>query len=176
MPAASQKTRKGRGPCTVEAFARRVGVDQNAIRRAMTNGRITRWRLRKGRHEIIDPAGAEREWRAYRDGLAQNDTGADRNGGDYPAPGPVLAARLRAIEAKSRLHELEYQRRRGELVPKAEVELAWTGLVVAARTKLLGLAARIKQRIPEPPVSAVGVIDGLVREALEELGRGEERR
>src|SRR5262245_3280348 len=150
----------------VREFARRVGVTERTIRKAIQSGRLAKTITTKNGHLVIrDAEAAAREWQANRGGRPEA----------MPV-GTVLAARLRALTSKARLNELEYQRKRGELVPKVEVELAWTGVIVAARTKLLGLAARIKQRLPHLTVSEVGEIDGLVREALEELASGEERK
>jgi len=44
--------------------------------------------------------------------------------------------------------------------------------VVGTRTHLLGLPTRAKQRLPHLSNADLGVLDGLVRESLEELADG----
>jgi phage terminase Nu1 subunit (DNA packaging protein) len=55
-------------------------------------------------------------------------------------------------------------------VSSSEVKLRWSAHVVAARTKLLGLPSRAKQRLPHLTPADLATLDRLIREALEELG------
>jgi len=50
--------------------------------------------------------------------------------------------------------------------------LTWSKIVVGTRTHLLGLPTRAKQRLPHLSNADLGVLDGLVRESLEELADG----
>lgn len=156
---------------TVAAFARTLGVDESAVRKAIRNGRLDRslGRDARGRVAITDVALATREWTANRDPAKAR--------GPEAAAGETLlattaAARRRVIEAQASRIEQDLDRRSGTLVPAREVETTWAALVVAARTLLLGLPTRARQRLPHLMASDLAVLDSLVREALEELANG----
>lgn len=78
-------------------------------------------------------------------------------------------SRARTEHLKAELLELDRQQKLGRLVPVEEVEKRWVEIIVQARTKLLGLPTKAKQRIPDLDVDAIGTLDEIVRETLEEL-------
>lgn len=78
-------------------------------------------------------------------------------------------SRARTEHLKAELLELERKQREGILVPAADVEAKWVEIVVLARTKILGIPTKAKQRIPDLDVDAIGVLDAIVRETLEDL-------
>jgi hypothetical protein len=182
----------------VRAFARWLGVDEKAVRKAIATGRLERSLGRvHDRVVIVDRALAKREWFANRDpskvrpgapagasatrrapGRAQKgDRGprppADNGKPQDPEAETFAAVRRRSTEAQARLREMEADRRAGLLVPLAEVERREAARVVRARTKLLALTARLRHQLPHLTASDMLEIDRLVREALEELGRGD---
>ena len=73
---------------------------------------------------------------------------------------------------RARLVQLEYRKKAAELVEAKDVEAEWLKLVLAARTKLLGVATRARQRLPHLKNSDVAEIDAIVREALDALSEG----
>jgi hypothetical protein len=75
---------------------------------------------------------------------------------------------------KAKLAELDFGERSGDLVSAEEVKAKWIELVTLSKTKLLGIPSKCKARIPSLTAADVGVIDGLVREALEELAGDDE--
>ena len=78
-------------------------------------------------------------------------------------------SRARTEYLKAELLELDRQTKEGRLVPAADVESKWVEIVVQARTKLLGIPTKAKQRIPDLDVDAINTLDDIVRETLEEL-------
>lgn len=99
-----------------------------------------------------------------------------------PAPAPDLPevpeaepgmslAEASALEKvwKAKLAELEFEEKSGRLVSAEEVQAKWVELVTISKTKLLALPAKCKARIPRLTGAEVGIIDELIREALEEL-------
>ena len=70
---------------------------------------------------------------------------------------------------KAELLELERKQKEDSLVPMKEVQQKWTEVITTARTKLLGISSKAKQRLPDLDTNAVSCIDDIVREALEEL-------
>ena len=90
------------------------------------------------------------------------------------------AAAARREAALADVAELDAGERKGELVSVAEARADVIEMLSVARTKLLGVPARMAQRLPHLAGEVVPVIDGLMREALEELadaldGLGEDR-
>ncbi|MCH9836272.1 hypothetical protein K0U83_11455, partial [bacterium] len=78
-------------------------------------------------------------------------------------------SRARTEHLKAELLELERKQKEGVLIAAAEVEAKWVEIIVMARTKILGIPTKAKQRIPDLDVDAIGVLDDIVRETLEEL-------
>ncbi len=147
----------------IRAFARRLGVSERVVRKAIDTGRLERsvGQNGHGRPVIAHPDLAEREWRDNRD-PAKDRTGRDRGGA-------TAAVRRRLVLAQAKRQELAYEQARRELVPRLEVQREFAGYIVMCKTKLLGVPSRAKQRIPHLTVAEIGVLEALVREALEEL-------
>lgn len=78
-------------------------------------------------------------------------------------------SRARTEHLKAELLELDRQQKLGRLVPVEDVEKRWVEIIVQARTKLLGIPTKAKQRIPDLDVDAIGALDDIVRETLEDL-------
>jgi phage terminase Nu1 subunit (DNA packaging protein) len=55
------------------------------------------------------------------------------------------------------------------LVKAEEVELKWVEIVTLARTKIMGIPTKAKQRIPDLDTDAVTMLEDIVRETLEDL-------
>lgn len=82
----------------------------------------------------------------------------------------VEAARREAIKRET--EALELALRKGELIPADQARSDVVDLFTTVKTKLLGVAARVKQRLPHIAHEDVREIDSLVREALEDLASG----
>ena len=78
-------------------------------------------------------------------------------------------SKARTEHLKAELLELERQQKEQSLVPVEEVNLKWQSIITITRNKMLGVASKAQQRLPDLDVSAVNCIDDIVREALEEL-------
>lgn len=92
---------------------------------------------------------------------------------DTTPPFSELAlAKARHEGARAAVAELQLRRLQGELVPLAEIRAEVTQRYTIVRTRLLGVAARVKQRAPHLAAADVALIDDLVREALEEIADG----
>lgn len=82
---------------------------------------------------------------------------------------PLAVSQARREAARAGLAELELEQRKGSLVTVEESRQVMTDKFSAVRTRLLGLPAKIKQRLPHVAVEDVRVIDEIVRAALEVL-------
>ena len=80
-----------------------------------------------------------------------------------------VESRARTEHLKAELLELERQQKEGLLVKAEEVELKWVEIVTLARTKIMGIPTKAKQRIPDLDTDAVTMLEDIVRETLEDL-------
>jgi len=78
-------------------------------------------------------------------------------------------SRARTEHLKAELLELERKQKEALLVPAAEIEAKWVEIVTQARTKMLGIPTKAKQRIPDLDTDAMSVLEDIVRETLEDL-------
>lgn len=153
--------------------------------RAIAQGRLSR--SVRSRH-IVDVALADREWAANTDlsrapdqvkarAAAQAAGGEQRraaNGNqqivDEPAdPAGLATASAREKHFRAKLAELKYLERAGELVEAAAVLAAWIDQITIARTKLLGIPSKFKQRRSHQTLEDLADLEALLREALEAL-------
>lgn len=83
---------------------------------------------------------------------------------------PSIAESRKISEAyKAKMARLEYEQESGKLVDAEEFRASFAEMVVSARTRLLGVPSKAKGRIPHLTVDEIGVLDELIREALEEV-------
>lgn len=78
-------------------------------------------------------------------------------------------SRARTEHLKAELLELERKQKEKILVKADEIEAKWVEIVTLARTKILGIPTKAKQRIPDLDTDAIGILDDIVRETLEDL-------
>jgi hypothetical protein len=84
-------------------------------------------------------------------------------------------SRAKTEYERANLLELERRQKEGLLVERKTVESTWSVLVTNAKTKLLAVPSRAKQRIPHLTLEEVEILNDLVRESLEDLaGSGAE--
>ena len=142
-----------------------------AVQKAIDVGRLSRSVARdaKGRPSITGAAAADGEW------------GATTRGEREPphavpplAPSPLAESRARREAAEAAMAEIELAKERGEVVNAAEVKAAWVTMITASRNKLLGIPSRAKQQLPHLTHADIATIDGLIREALEDLAHESE--
>jgi phage terminase Nu1 subunit (DNA packaging protein) len=83
-------------------------------------------------------------------------------------------AQTRALDAQAQLAQQTVQMRARTLLPAAEVEKAWGGVVLAVRTKLLAVPTTIADRVArtatlEGVAGVETVLDSAIRDVLREL-------
>jgi hypothetical protein len=82
-------------------------------------------------------------------------------------------SRARSEYEKANLLELERKTKEALLIPRDQVEKVWADAVAIARTKLLAIPTRTRQRIPHLNLEEVSIVEDLIRETLEDLSSGE---
>ena len=77
--------------------------------------------------------------------------------------------KLKGNETFDELLEIERKQKEQQLVDSNEVKATWLQLIAIAKTKVLGIPSKAKQRIPDLDVSAMNCLEDIVRESLEEI-------
>ena len=78
-------------------------------------------------------------------------------------------SRARTEHLKAELLELERKQKEQILVKADEIEAKWVEIITMARTKIMGIPTKAKQRIPDLDTDALGLLADIVRETLEDL-------
>lgn len=155
-----------------------VGTTHRAVQVAIRDGRLVK-AIRDGK---IDAATADAEWsdttledRVPITGptsprVADDDDDDDDLGGDIPS---LKVSRARREAAEAALKEIELAEKKGELVLAKDVESQLVGVFSHCKTKLLGVAARIRQRDPSLSRVQLELIEEQIREALADLAAAE---
>jgi hypothetical protein len=86
-----------------------------------------------------------------------------------PSTGGELSWAQRREAAQALLEEHKLAMAVGKVVEVEEVAASVAAMISSSRTKLLGLVVRVAQRLPHLSREDLAVIDGLQREALEDL-------
>ena len=161
-------------------YAKHRGCALSTVQEAVKTGRLAKSAKRVKGAWRIDPALADKEWAAS--------THADRaplTGPTAPRAAPPLddgegegdlnslaEARARHEMAKAELAEIELAERRGDLVKARDVESRLAGVFANCKRKLLGVPPRARQQDPTLSEAQLGLVDSLIREALEDLATG----
>lgn len=156
---------------SVRAFARWLGVSHTAVQQRIAAGALPASTQRvRGRWQILDAKRAKAEWQAHTRPRVDSRKAA-RSG----ASSRLADATFRERSARAETAEIENALKKRALVPLAEFERTWAPRIIGARTHLLGLPTRARQRLPHLTTADMAVLDALVREALEELAPRAER-
>lgn len=171
--------------------ARALGVTNEAVYAAIKTGRLSAINTADGR-VLVNSDTMREEWSRNtqrRIGVGPKPAGSptraplrsreDRMSASAPPPlrdsqthesiPDYDLSRARTEHLKAELLELDRKQKQGLLVPAADVEAKWTEIVTLARTKLLGIPTKAKQRLPDLDATAITLLEEIVREALEDL-------
>ena len=171
--------------------ARAVGVSPEAVYAAVKSGRLSVKKDSSGK-PVVDSETMREEWARNtqtRIGIGPKAAGSGKekkplrsreermaSGVEQPRISKTQESipdydesRARTEHLKAELLELDRQQKEGLLVKAEDIALEWSEIITRARTKLLGIPTKAKQRIPDLDTDAIGVLDDIVREALEDL-------
>ncbi len=82
-------------------------------------------------------------------------------------------SRARSEFEKANILEMERKEKANSLLPREDCFQAWDAAVNITRTTMLGVASKLKQRIPHLTPDEVAVAQDLIREALGSLASGD---
>lgn len=81
-------------------------------------------------------------------------------------------SRKRSEFERANLLELERKQKEALLLPAEQVQKVWANSVAIAKTKLLAVPSRLRQRIPHLSLEEIAIAEDLIRESLEEITNG----
>lgn len=176
--------------------ARALGVTSEAVYAAIRTNRLSVVRTGDGR-ELVNSATMREEWErntqkrigrgpkppagtVERTPLRPGEAEAKQHASAPPPPPSDLArtteivpdyneSRARTEHLKAELLELERKQKEQILVKSEDVEAKWVEIITLARTKILGIPTKAKQRIPDLDTDAISLLDDIVRETLEDI-------
>lgn len=176
--------------------ARALGVTSEAVYAAIRTNRLSVVRTGDGR-ELVNSATMREEWErntqkrigrgpkppagtVERTPLRPGEAESRQQASAPPPPPSDLArtteivpdyneSRARTEHLKAELLELERKQKEQILVKSEDVEAKWVEIITLARTKILGIPTKAKQRIPDLDTDAISLLDDIVRETLEDI-------
>lgn len=158
--------KRSSAPLSLRAYAKRRGCSAEAVSKAIQSGRLRESVAQvDGAPKIRDPDLADREWAASTDRTRSPISAVHDPDGDLQLQEELA----RAKHWEANLKEQKFREREGELVETKVVEKKVADLFTRVKTHLLGVPSRAKQLIPHLSTAEVGILEELVREALEEL-------
>lgn len=173
-------------PISLRAYAklraaRGLAGSAMAVSSAIKTGRLVKSVVYVGgQPKIADPALADQEWASNTDlQRAINAAGGSRalaavaSEDQSDAVEEVKSSTQRLTAARADLAELKRDEARGVLLPAKDVERRLVEVFTASKTRLLAIPSRARQQLPHLSAADVGVLEGLVREALEDLAEAE---
>lgn len=86
----------------------------------------------------------------------------------------LTAERARLAKEQADAHSLKNAVMRGELLDAAETEARWADMLRAFRSRLLAVPSRVRVRMAHMTVTDIEAVDREVRDALTELGGGDD--
>lgn len=93
----------------------------------------------------------------------------DNPAGRPAASGALADAKVRLTTAQAERAEMQAAATRGEMIPAADVEAGWAGILRDVRAAVLALSARARTRLPHLTPTDVAEIDREARQILVEL-------
>jgi hypothetical protein len=149
--------------------ARALNISPQAMTRAIREGRV-KTKISAAGREMVELDGLRERYAATTQrkigGADLGDTPPRKSGEPIP---DYNESRARTEFLKAELLELERAEKERTLIPAAEVEAKWVELVTIARTKLMGMPSKAKQRMPDLSADDIAILEDIVRESLEEL-------
>jgi len=162
------------------------GVSKQAVYKAKQNRRIS---LKNGRLDALkalgrlkknrDPTKPDALIKALELAVAERGaTPAEPEAESAPNPSEgesYFSARERRERAEADIKELEAGKMRGDLLPTADVQAAWSEMVISARAILLALPARLAQKLSmeSDPINCEQAMREVIDQALGQLSRHE---
>lgn len=151
-------------PLSLRAYAKLRKCTVEAVSKAVAAGRLRESVVRiAGQPKISDPARADLEWEQNTKVRAERTEPVPRDLPEY------FQSRARRETTQAELAALELAERQGRLIDTETARRDVMEKFAILKTRILGVPRRVAQRLPEVATIVVPILDGLLREALEEL-------
>ena len=154
---------------TAAQFSRDIKVTKAAVSKALKSGRLDDAKVDRDGKVFLEKDKAFKLWEQTSDPSHLRGRKTEivkRDSEEIPS---FNESRAKREAMMARLAEIDVEEREKLLVPSDDVKKAWVQLVTIAKTKVLGIPTKAKQRIPDLDKGAMGLLDEIVRETLEDL-------
>jgi|TARA_R100001443_G_scaffold17161_2_gene27630 hypothetical protein len=154
---------------TAAQFSRDIKVTKAAVSKALKSGRLDDAKVDRDGKVFLEKDKAFKLWEQTSDPSHPRGRKTEivkRDSEEIPS---FNESRAKREAMMARLAEIDVEEREKLLVPSDDVKKAWVQLVTIAKTKVLGIPTKAKQRIPDLDKGAMGLLDEIVRETLEDL-------
>lgn len=182
---------------SIREYARRKGLSDMAVHKAIKAGHITEASLliKDGKRKGINPESADKEWsqsisygksrkpgvrsRFTNKGSSDKEPITDQHSDNSLGGGAPSTAKAQQVEAfyKAKLRKLEFERKSGEVVDKAQVYRALFAAGQEIRTAFEGIADRFIDDILAAPTrnDAHTILQTAIDEALQSVSELKDR-
>ncbi len=163
---------------SLSAFARKVGVSNQAVSKAVAGGQlagVVAWVQRRGKRTpvIVDVPRALELWRSrpqsHTPGLAADKSAPEVVPQLGDLPGPIEDSRRALEHFRAKAAQLAYEQDAGKLISLDEAKSTTIRMVTEARNAFLALPNRLRNQCPEITFAVTDALDKLVREILTDL-------
>ena len=145
---------------SLRAYATHRGCAVGAVQKALASGRIARDANGK-----IDSEIADRSWVENTDPMQQRGPLAASS---TEGVGLIRSRQVREFY-RAKMAQIEYDEKCAKLVDAEDVQAAWSQILSAVRTRILGLPSLAKQRSPRLTLEEIEILRELCTDALSEL-------
>ena len=169
-------------------YAVHRGISKAAVTKAIQGGRITAHVDPEGKRFLFKEE-ADEQWdkntnqnvgAPARDRAIEEEKKIEEQAPPEPnpiAPGdpripPLYQSKAIKEAFFARAAKLKYETDLGKVVEAEEVKKTWHAIISIARTKILGVPSKIRQRMPEMTNDQYLLIESIIRESLEDLSSG----
>lgn len=161
---------------SLRGYARLRNVSPTAVHKAIKRGQLRNAISGTGRSLQINSDIADQEWPvlymcikriktpSLRKSSSAPDSGHAKENQDYDR---YVKARTMRMEYEAKLMKLKFEVETGKLVSIEEVKNSWVNIATQARTKILAVPVKMKQRISDFSNEHYLILDEILRETLE---------
>jgi hypothetical protein len=157
---------------TITEWAAKQGITRQGAWKRIKSGKVS-----LNQNGKIDVDEAQKQWESNKDAYQQQRGAKPVKGtvkkptADEVDPHSLAAAQRAEAWLKVKEKKLRLDRAEGGLLPKDEVEQAWSTMISAARSRLLLLADKIAHRLAASSdiIECKTIVDRAIRDALSAL-------
>jgi len=160
---------------TYSAFAKRMGLNPSQVTRAVQTGKIIPETDQDGNLFLYFEK-AKDQWEKNLDHTqsksAMTRYKKQKNEVNVSSQPTITESKQKREYYLAEQEKIAYELLVGKIAKTDEIQKKWEGIITLARSKILAIPSKIRQRIPETTFAQYQIMEQIVIEALEDLGSG----